>query len=176
MAATPLFATYAFADVSASISGPGAEAGFTISGPDTAAAEEAITITWGEEMNTQTIGADGSVMNSMHSAMAGTCNIRLQKISPVCVLLSQLIRNQRLSSARWGQNTITIRDVARGDLYTLAGCAWVRFPVNSYAKIGNVLDFELHVSQIDPNLGKPIQTFGGLYGGGVTMGGVGTGF
>jgi hypothetical protein len=172
---TPLYATYAFADVAAGFSGPGAPS-FTISGPDTAAAEEAITVTWGEEMNSQTIGADGSVMNSMHSAMAGTVNIRLQKISPVNALLSQVIRIQRQSSALWGQNTITIRDVARGDMYTLAGCAWVRFPVNSYAKIGNMLDYELHVAQIDPLLGQPQQTFGGQYGGGVAMGGVMTGF
>jgi hypothetical protein len=157
--ATPLFATYAFADVSAQISGPGAQA-FTISGPDTAAAEEGITITWGEEMNTQSIGADGSVMNSMHSSMAGTCNIRLQKISPVNAMLSHLINVQRLSSALWARNIITIRDVARNDLYTLLGCAWVRFPVNSYAKVGNVLDYELHVPQVDPNLGKPLQTWG----------------
>jgi hypothetical protein len=164
---TPLYGTYAFVDVVATISGPGAS-GFTISGPDTAAAEEAITITWGEEMDSQSIGADGSVMNSLHAAMAGTVNIRLQKISPVNAALAQLIRYQRASSALWGQNTITIRDMARGDVYNLTGCAWVRFPVNSYAKVGNVLDYELHVAQIDPNLGVPQQVFGSTTGGVVT--------
>jgi hypothetical protein len=164
---TPYFATYSFVDVVATISGPGAGT-FTISGPDTATAEEGITVTWGEEMNTQSIGADGSVMNSLHAAMAGTCNIRLQKISPVNSQLSSIIRYQRASSAFWGQNVITIRDLARGDVYTLAGCAWVRFPVNSYAKVGNVLDYELHVAQVDPNLGTPIQLFGATAGGVVT--------
>jgi hypothetical protein len=97
-------------------------------------------------------------------------NIRLQKISPVNQQLVQLIRTQRSSSAYWGQTTIAIRDMARGDVYNLAGCAWIRFPVNSYAKIGNVLDYELHVAQIDPNLGTPaiISTPG--------QGGVTTGF
>jgi hypothetical protein len=167
---TPLYNTYSFVDITATIVGPGVSAPFTIAGPDTASAEEGITITWGEEMNTQSIGSDGSVMNSLHASMAGTCNIRLQKISPVNQQLVQLIRAQRSSSALWGQNTIVIRDLARGDVYNLAGCAWVRFPVNSYAKVGNVLDYELHVAQIDPNLGTPLQQFGAAAAGGVTTG------
>ena len=76
----PLYATYAFQDVTAILSGPAGT--FVISGPETAAAEEAITITWGEESNTQTIGADGSVMNSMHSARAGTVVFQLMKTTP----------------------------------------------------------------------------------------------
>jgi hypothetical protein len=148
---TPLYATYAFQDVTASISGPGGA--FTMSGIETAAAEEGITITWGEELNTQTIGADGSVMNSMHSARAGTCTIRLMKTSPINQLLQQLIKYQHQSSLFWGRNTITIADAVRGDLYTLVGCAWVRFPTNTYAKVGNVLEYEMHVALIDGNLG-----------------------
>jgi hypothetical protein len=148
---TPRYGTYAFENVVASISGPGGQ--FTLSGPETAAAEEAITITWGEEMNTATIGADGSVMNSMHSARAGTCTFRLMKTSPLVQQLVQMITFQHQSSAFWGRNTITIRDTARGDAYTLDGCAWKRFPTNSYAKIGNVLEFELDVALIDSNLG-----------------------
>jgi hypothetical protein len=167
---TPLYSTYSFVDVIATLVDRPTGSNFTIAGPDTATAEEGITVTWGEEMNSQTIGADGSVMNSLHASMAGTVNIRLQKISPVNQQLVQLIRTQRSSSAYWGQTTIAIRDMARGDVYNLAGCAWIRFPVNSYAKIGNVLDYELHVAQIDPNLGTPaiISTPG--------QGGVTTGF
>jgi hypothetical protein len=166
--ATPLYGNYSFVDVVATIIGPGGS--FTIAGPDTATAEEGLTVTWGEEMNTQTIGADGAVMNSLHASMAGTMNIRLQKISPVNQKLTQMIRFQRSSSAVWGQNTITVRDLARGDIYNLVGCAWKRFPVNSYAKVGNVLDYELDIAQIDPNLGAPLQQFG------LTAGGLVTGF
>jgi hypothetical protein len=133
------------------LSGPGAS--FTVAGPETATAEEGITITWGEESNTQTIGADGSVMNSMHSARAGTCVIRLAKVSPNAPKLMQLFTYQHQSSALWGRNTITIADVARGDFYTLVGCAFVRVPTNTYAKVGNTLEYEFHVALIDGNLG-----------------------
>jgi hypothetical protein len=148
---TPLYSTYAFQDVTASLSGPGGT--LTLSGAETAAAEEGITVTWGEELNTQTIGADGSVMNSMHSARAGTATFRLMKTSPLNAMISSMIKYQHQSSALWGRNTITIADTARGDLYTLVGCAWVRFPTNTYAKVGNVLEYELHVALIDTNLG-----------------------
>ena len=141
----------AFQDVNAAISGPGGA--FIISGPETAAAEEGVTITWGEESNTQTIGADGSVMNSMHSARAGTCTFRLMKTSPNNGAIVQMFQFQHQSSALWGRNTITISDNARGDMYTLEGCAWKRMPTNAYAKVGNVLEYELHVALINANIG-----------------------
>lgn len=133
------------------MSGPGGQ--FVISGPETAAAEEGITIAWGEESNTQTIGADGSVMNSMHSARAGTVTFRLMKTSPNNQRIQALFNYQHQSSALWGRNTITIANPARGDLYTLVGCAWVRVPTNTYAKVGNVLEYEMHVALIDVTLG-----------------------
>lgn len=149
----PIFATYSFMDVSASITGPGAD-GLLIAGPDVASAEEGITCALSEETNTQTIGADGSVMNSLHASRAGTATFRLMKTSPQNAALMALYNLQRNQSSLWGRNTITIRDVARGDQYTLAGCAYVRFPTNSYAKTGNVLEWEFHVSVMDPNLGS----------------------
>ncbi len=152
MPGLPLYATYSFQDVVAALSGPGA-AGFIISGPETAAAEEGMTVTWGEEANTQTIGSDGSVMNSMHAARAGTVTFRLLKTSPNNSVIMALFNFQHQSSAFWGRNTITIMDVARGDRYTLLGCAWVRVPTNQYGKVGNTLEYEMHVSLIDPNLG-----------------------
>ena len=156
----PLYATYAFQDVVASLKGPGGD--FIISGPETAAAEEAITITWGEEANTQTIGADGSVMNSMHSARAGTVVFRLMKTSPNNARLQQMFHYQHQSSAYWGINTITIKNPARGDEYTLLGCAWVRIPTNTYAKVGNVLEYEMHVAIIDSRLGTGLDlNYGG---------------
>jgi hypothetical protein len=148
----PLYNTYAFQNVEATISGPGI-ANLTLSGAETAAAEEGITITYGEEMNTQTIGADGSVMNSMHSARAGTATFRLLKTSPLNTQLNAAIAFQHQSSQFWGRNTITVRDTARGDFYTLTGCAWVRIPTNTYAKVGNTLEYEVHVAIIDAVLG-----------------------
>jgi hypothetical protein len=136
---TPLNSTFAFQDVTASLSGPGGI--LTLSGAETAAAEEAITITWGEEMNSQTIGADGSVMNSMHSSRAGTATFRLMKTSPLNAQITALIKYQHQSSALWGRNTITISDVARGDLYTLLaapGCGSRPIPMRRSGTSSNM--------------------------------------
>jgi hypothetical protein len=146
-----LWGTYSFQNFSAAITGPGGS--FVIAGPETATAEEGMTVTWGEEANTQTIGADGAVMNSLHASKAGTAAVRLQKISPVNALLGQMFVFQRLSSLTWALNIITLRDSVTGDNYTLTGCAFTRFPTNSWAKVGNMLEWELQVAIIDPLLG-----------------------
>jgi Protein of unknown function (DUF3277) len=149
---TPNFGAYSFMDVEAILTGPHAD-GLVLGGPQSASAEEGITITFGEETNTQTIGADGSVMNSLHASRAGTATFRLLKTSPQNKALMEVYNFQRLQSNRWGRNHITVQDISRGDLYTLDGCAFVRVPTNSYAKIGNTIEWEFHVSLIDPRLG-----------------------
>ncbi|PWT77523.1 MAG: DUF3277 domain-containing protein [Chloroflexi bacterium] len=151
MALVQLYATYSFADVIATISGPGGH--FTIAGLETAAAEEGISLAWGEEADTMTIGSDGSAMHSMHASQSGTCTIRLMKTSPNNQRMAQLFTFQHRSSLLWGRNTITVADVVRGDMYTMRGCAWQRFPANSYAKVGNILEYEFNCSIITPNLG-----------------------
>lgn len=149
---TPLYAAYSFMDVYAYLTGPGTET-MMIGGPDAASAEEGITITLGEETNTQTVGADGSVMNSLHASRAGTATFRLLKTSPVNKGMLDVYNYQRLQSRQWGRNTITIEDVSRNDRYELIGCAFVRFPTNAYAKVGNTLEWEFHVSLTYPTLG-----------------------
>jgi hypothetical protein len=148
----PIFGNYSFMDVTATITGPGAN-GVTIAGPQVASAEEGVTIALGEETNTQTIGADGAVMNSLHASRAGTITIRLLKTSPTNKVLQKLYNDQRKQSSLWGRNIITIRDVARNDTYTAYGCAFVRFPSNSYAKVGNTIEWEIHASVVDADLG-----------------------
>lgn len=156
----PIFGNYSFMDVEATLTGPGVNNlslstgnAAQIAGPQVASAEEGVTIALGEETNTQTIGADGAVMNSLHASRAGTITIRLLKTSPMNKVLMKIYNEQRRQSSQWGRNTLTIRDVARKDTYTAYGCAFVRFPSNSYAKVGNTLEWELHASVIDANLG-----------------------
>lgn len=149
-----LVTTYSYTDVLAAISGPGGQ--FTLGGPDTAAAEEGITITWGEENNTQNIGADGSVMNSMHASRAGSVTFRYQLASPIRKPLSDLWTFQRQSSIFWGRNVITIEQVALQDVFNLSGCAFVRFATTTYPKIGTMQEWEFHVGVIDPRLGPGI--------------------
>jgi hypothetical protein len=100
-----------------------------------------------------TVGADGSVMHSLHASRSGTATFRLLKISPYNNALMALYNFQRLQSNRWGRNTITIEDFSRGDKYVLLGCAFVRFPNNSYAKVGNTIEWEWHCAIMDPHLG-----------------------
>lgn len=161
---TPIFGTYSFMDVQAVISGPGVD-NMTIggpqilAGPQAASGEEGVTITLTEETNTQMIGADGSVMNSLHASRASTAVFRLLKTSPQNKALMRIYNYQRVQSSLWGRNTITIRDVARGDEYTLHGCSFVRFPANSYAKTGNTLEWEFACSLTDALLGDALSYF-----------------
>src|SRR5271167_2389157 len=104
-----LVGTYSFTDFVASITGPGGT--FQIGGPETAMAEEGLTVAWGEEHNTMNIGADGAVMHSMHAARAGTVTARYQKISPILFALSKKWQFQRQSSIFWGRDIITLREV-----------------------------------------------------------------
>jgi len=156
----PIFGNYSFMDVNATISGPGVQdmsLNGLIAGPQAASAEEGITIALGEETNTQTIGADGAVMNSLHASRAGTVTVRLLKTSPMNRTLMKIYNDQRRQASLWGRNILTIRDVARGDKYTAYGCAFVRFPSNSYAKVGNTIEWEFHASVIDADLGSEEQ-------------------
>lgn len=146
-----VYATYSFTDFNAAINGPGGS--FILGGPDTAMAEEGVTVGWSEENNTQNIGADGSVMNSMHASRAGICTLRFQKTSPINAALSLLWNFQRRSAVFWGKNIITMRDVVRGDNYNLSGCAFVRFPSNTYGKIAGMIEWEFQVAAVDPLLG-----------------------
>lgn len=146
------FSTYSFDQTYCSINGPGGS--FQIGGPDTGTAEEGITIVYGEEHNTQMIGADGSVMNSKHAARSGTCTVRLMKNSPANGALNAMGVLQHLNAANWGINTITLQDNLRGDSYTLSGVAFKRItPSNAYGKLGNVLEWEFDVAKVSPLLG-----------------------
>jgi hypothetical protein len=162
----PIWGAYSFMDVYAVIDGPGASHmrinsagiprnpnGILLGGPMAASAEEGITLALQEETNTMTVGADGSVMHSLHASRSGTATFRLLKTSPYNNALMALYNFQRLQSRRWGRNTITIEDFSRGDKYVLLGCAFVRFPNNSYAKVGNTLEYEFHCAIMDPHLG-----------------------
>lgn len=161
----PIFGNYSFMDVEATLTGPGVNNlslstgnAAQIAGPQVASAEEGVTIALGEETNTQTIGADGAVMNSLHASRAGTVTVRLLKTSPMNKVLMKIYNDQRKQSSTWGRNVLTIRDVARKDTYTAYGCAFVRFPSNSYAKVGNTIEWEFHAAVIDANLGDEAQT------------------
>lgn len=143
--------TYSFLDVHASITGPGGS--FQL-GSGAGAAEEGISFEMKEEKNTQTIGADGTGMNSLHAGNAGKVTVRLLKTSPVNAQLSQLYNQQRQSSALWGQNVFSLNDSARGDVVAATGCAFMKHPNLQYAKDGNVIEWEFEAITLDILLGS----------------------
>ena len=142
--------TYSFIDVAASIVGPGGA--FSL-GYGSGNAEEGISIAMTEEKNTMTVGADGSVMHSLHAGNSGTITLRFLKTSPTNQQLSVMLDLQRVSSALWGNNTIVISDPARGDQISCTQCAFQRWPNITYAKDGGVQEWQFHSGSINGILG-----------------------
>jgi len=148
MAGMIMYGSYSFLDVVASLSGP---TGATpLNGGN---AEEGITIAPFEDKNTMNVGADGAVMHSLHAGKAAIVTVRLQKTSPINAVLRNMYNAQQSNSLLWGKNTITVRDIARGDAITCTGCAFQTMPENSWAKDGNTIEWTFHAAQCAGVLG-----------------------
>lgn len=133
---------YSFKDFQATLSGPG---GVIDLGFGSGSAEEGVTVTMNEDKNNMVLGADGSVMHSLHAADGGTITVRLLKTSNVNALLMAMYNFQRATSATWGINVFTIRDVARGDAITGIKAAFKKIPDLTYAKDGNTNEWTFDV-------------------------------
>lgn len=144
-------ATYSFLSVTAAIVGPGG--GFTIGGDGTASADEGITVEMIEDKNTMTVGADGSVMHSLHGGKAGTATIRLLKTSPTNALLQGLYVVQTADALLHGQNVIMVSDLARGDVVACREVAFKRAPALNYGKEGGINEWVFDVGKVDTILG-----------------------
>lgn len=131
-------ATYSFLDVTAAIDGPGGSINL---GAGAGVAEEGITIEGVNDKNTMLIGADGAGMHSLMADESSTVTIRLLKTSPVNAQLSQMYNTQTVSSATHGRNTITVRDIARGDSITLQQVAFKKRPTIEYAKEAGMMEW-----------------------------------
>lgn len=142
--------TYSFLDVSGTIAGPSLMASF---GNSAGAAEEGITIEMVGDKNTMTVGADGFWMHSLHAGNGATVTLRLLKTSPTNALLMSAYNSQRITSAFWGKNTITIVQQVSNDDIVCAGCAFVRAPNMEYALEGGTVTWAFHAGRVDGLLG-----------------------
>jgi hypothetical protein len=142
---------YAFADVQCTLTGPG---GIISLGNGAAPAEEGITIEQAEDKDTMTVGADGSVMHSLHSGKHGTITIRLLKTSAANQQLQVMYDFQTLSSGTWGQNVIVVSHTASGDVTSGRLAAFRRSPNLGYAKVGTMNEWSFNVGLIDRILGS----------------------
>lgn len=144
-------AVYSFLDVTAAIVGPGGA--FSL-GSGAGVAEEGITIDPSTEIDGMQIGADGSGQHSLHADKSGKVTVRVLKTSPVNKLLSNMYNFQTASAASHGQNTITITDVARGDVITCQQVAFAKAPNLAYGKEAGTNDWEFNAITIDRTLGS----------------------
>ena len=144
-------ATYSFLDVTCSIVGPGA---IVTLGNDSGSAEEGISIEMEADKNTMTVGSDGSYMHNLHAGNAGTVTVRLLKTSPQNTLLMAAYNAQRISSALWGKNVITLVQTNSDDAITCIGCAFVRQPNLEYATDGGTVTWAFHAGKIVGLLGE----------------------
>lgn len=143
--------TYSFIDVVASLTGPG---GTVQLGYGAASAEEGISVEMVEDKNTMMIGAGGEGQHNLHAGKAGTITIACLKNSPTNSQMMALYNYQQGTSARWGQNTLTLRNVASGDSITAVQGAFKRVPKNTFAKDGPMMEWALDFVKIDQMLGS----------------------
>ena len=142
--------TYSFIDVTASIVGPGLACSL---GNDAGTSEEGISIELEGNKNTRTMGADGSYMNSLHAANGGTITVRLLKNSPNIAILMAAYNAQRISSALWGKNVITVVQENATDTSIATGCAFQRAPNLEYAVDGGIVTWVFDGGKITEFLG-----------------------
>lgn len=143
---------YSFLDVHAAITGTGGS--FPLSGDRVGIAQEGLTIAPTGEKNVMTVGADGGVMHSLSADASGTITLNLLRTSPVNRLLQNLYNYQAQSSSYWGSNTITVRDVARGDTVTCQGVAFAKSPDKVFAKEGGTVQWTFHAGKIEAQFGS----------------------
>ena len=142
--------TYSFKEVQAAIVGPG---GFINLGNSAGPSEEGISVEASGEIDTMTVGADGSGMHSLSANTSGRITCRFLKTSPTNALLSAMYALQTSSGAQHGQNTITVVDSNRGDVITCRQAAFSKAPPLSYGAQAGMVEWEFNAIQIDRTLG-----------------------
>jgi hypothetical protein len=134
----------------ASIVGPN---GHVNLGAGSCNSEGGLTITMVEDKNTMTIGADGCVMHSLHAGKGATITVRLLKTSPTNAPLSIMYANDTVGGATHGQNTISVRDLARNDVIVAKQVAFKKFADITYAKDGGEMVWTFDAGVVDFVLG-----------------------
>lgn len=143
---------YSFLDVHAAINGPGGN--FPLAGDRAGVAEEGINITPTGDKNVMLVGADGAVMHSLIADASGSVTVTLLRSSPVNRMLQGMYNFQSQSSTHWGRNTITVRDVARGDTVTCQEVAFAKAPDKVFAKEGGTVQWMFHAGKIESQIGS----------------------
>lgn len=147
--------TYSFLDVQAAITGPNGS--FSL-GNGAGPSEEGISISWRDDKGTLTIGADGRGMHSLHAAKDAIVTITVLKTSPVNALLSDLYDADTSSSADYGRNYISIRNLVSGDAIACSGCGQRKYPDVVFSKVGTMHAWAFNAASVDAKLGTGTPT------------------
>lgn len=142
--------TYSFLDVQATLAGP---TGVVDLGCGAGNAQEGITVAFNEDKDNMLVGADGSVMHSLRASQAGQITVRLLQTSESNNKLSIMYNAQAVSSSLWGQNVITVRNSATGDVIVASACAFTKQPDINYAQDGGTLEWVFNCGAINEILG-----------------------
>jgi hypothetical protein len=142
--------TYSFLDVQCTLSGPG---GNIPLGNEAGVAEEGITIEQVDSVGRMVIGADGTPMQVLQATRGAHITVRLLKTSPTNALLMQMVNFQRTSGNLWGQNTLSLNELATGDNIDCAFVAFDKVPKIDYDKAGKMIDWTFLAGTSDFTLG-----------------------
>jgi len=142
--------TYSFLSVQAALTGPG---GAIPMGANAGAADEGITVEMLDDKDVMTTGAAGEVMHSLNASKAGRVTVRLLKTSPTNALLSAMYNFQQNSPATWGQNSVVVSDVVRGDFISMQQVAFTKLPNIGYGKEGAMNEWVFNAGVVDVLLG-----------------------
>lgn len=143
--------TYSFLDTNCAITGPGGSVNLAAGA---AVAEEGIEITPTGDINTMTIGADGSAMHSLHANKSGHIKVILLKTSPVNQQLSLMYATQTAAGASHGQNTISLSNTLTGDVITCQVVAFKKAPDLKFGMEGGTNNWEFDAGIVDRTLGN----------------------
>lgn len=143
--------TYSFADVTATILGPGIS---TSLGYEAGVAEEGISLEPEGQKTKYDAGADGGWMYSLRVVNPATVTVRLLKTSNVNSKLMTAYNLQRLTSLTWGQNIITIKQHVASDTIVLQGCAFENPPSLEYGTNGGINVWKFLVGRMTITLGE----------------------
>lgn len=143
--------TYSFLDVVCAMTGPGLAIDLSAGA---GLADEGISFAPNGDINTMTIGADGTGMNTLRADKSGTITVRVLRSSPVNAQLSAALALQRTSSAAHGQNTITLVDRNKGDNVTCQNVAFQRPPAVSFGKEAGLVEWTFSAVTMDMALGS----------------------
>ena len=142
--------TYSFLDTHVSLVGPGVSISL---GQGAAVAEEGITFRPVTDIDTMTIGADGTPMHSLRANKAMIAEVRLLKTSPINQKLAQAYSIQTANGSQHGQNTITLTNTQIGDVISCQQVAFKKAPDLTYAVEGGMNVWEFNVGIGDRILG-----------------------